>query len=80
MFPLLERTVSAEGATGFAKVFSYLYGLRKKHVVLITEISRFEENVRKLFLRELSEALGQQIKATEEQIGKLLRKKIVTEH
>ncbi len=80
VFPKLEKTICAEGAVGLAKVFSYLAGLKRKLVLLPAEISRFEETVHKLFLRELAEALGQQIKTTEEQVNKLLRKKVITEH
>ena len=80
VFPRLEKTICSEGAIGLAKVFSYLAGLERKLLILPIEAARYEETIRKLFLRELAEALGQQIKATEDQVTKLLRKKVITEH
>ena len=78
--PRLEKTICTEGATGMAKVFSYLAGLKRKQILLSAEVTRYEETIHKLFMRELAEALGQQIKATEEQVAKLVRKKVITEH
>jgi len=81
VFPLLEACIRDEGAIGLAKVYSYLHVLeRKHHHLLPTEISRFQDTVKKMLIRELAEALSQQMKPTEEQVTKLLRKKMLPDH
>jgi RNA polymerase-interacting CarD/CdnL/TRCF family regulator len=81
IFPRLEACIRDEGAVGLAKAYGYLHVLeRKHHQLLPVEISRFQETVKKMLLRELTEALGQQMRQTDEQVEKLLRKKSTYDH
>ncbi len=74
--PKLETTIRLEGCKGLAKVLSYLFVLKRKQIVPTHEVSRMDELVTKLLLRELSDALGESIRSLEERLNKLLRQKL----
>lgn len=77
VLPRLEACMRTEGASGLAKVHSYLFVLKRKQVVPTTEVTRTAENVTKLLLRELSEVTGETIRTLEERIAKKLRQKLI---
>ena len=77
VFPKLENSIRTEGSIGLAKVASYLYVLKKKQIVSANETIKFDEHVRKLLMRELSDALGESSKILEEQINKGFRQKLI---
>lgn len=74
-YPKLETAVRTEGAMGLAKVLSYLHMLKKKHVVLPTEIARFYETITKLLFRELGDSLTCSMREIEERVNKALKNK-----
>jgi RNA polymerase-interacting CarD/CdnL/TRCF family regulator len=76
----LERTIRLEGGFGLAKAESYLTVLRKKQMVLATEISRYAESIHRSLIRELSEALKKTPKQVEEAIQKAMRAKLKPNH
>lgn len=76
----LESCLRAEGHLGLAKVYGFLQVLKKRQIVLSTEVSRFYENVSRLFMRELSEALNEPYRSLEVRITKLLRNKLHPDH
>jgi RNA polymerase-interacting CarD/CdnL/TRCF family regulator len=77
--PQLDQAIRFEGAIGLAKVMSYLHVLKKRYVVPSSEITKLAETVNKLLLRELSEALGQPIRAVEDRIVKDMRHKLLAD-
>ncbi len=80
MQPQLERCIALEGATGLAKVISYLTALKKLDAVPASEIVRFSETVWKLLSRELSEALDQQPREVEAAMNKALKAKLLPDN
>jgi len=78
--PKVEASIRNEGAIGLAKAMSYLHVLKKKLVVLPSEIVRFQETVQKLLFRELSEALGEPIRILEERVAKGMRQKLIPDN
>ncbi|MFZ9595260.1 MAG: CarD family transcriptional regulator [Bdellovibrionia bacterium] len=77
--PQLENTIRIEGGEGLAKVASFLYVLAKKQMVPSSDLLKFKENVFKLLLKEISDALCLNSKAIEEKIQKGLRSKLFTD-
>lgn len=75
--PKLEAVIRTEGAMGLAKVYSYLYVLRKRLVVVSGEINRFWETVGRLLLREICDLTQETQKPAEERINKLMRSKLL---
>ena len=74
----LEACIRHEGGSGLAKVASYLYVLKKRMIILPTEINRFQETVMKLLIRELSEAFDNKApKIIESQINKAFAHKLM---
>lgn len=80
VLPKLEQCLRTEGAIGLAKVFSYLFVLKKRQVVPSTEVNRTAETVNKLLFRELSEALNEPIRSLEEKINKRIRQKLTPDN
>jgi RNA polymerase-interacting CarD/CdnL/TRCF family regulator len=80
ILPKLEFAIRTEGAAGLAKVVSYLHVLRKREIVLSTEIVRFEEQIRRLLTREISEITQETARIIEERFTKLLRNKTLPDH
>ncbi|MBI4926028.1 MAG: hypothetical protein HY843_08905 [Bdellovibrio sp.] len=72
----LEKCILIEGAQGLAKALSYLSILKKKMVILPTEITKFHETVFKLLCKELSDATNEPLTMTEEKVNKNLKQKI----
>lgn len=75
--PKLEACIHTEGGIGLAMVASYLLTLKKKQVVASQEVSRMIEAVNRVLLREISEALGETIRAIEEKINKGIKQKLL---
>lgn len=73
----LEACICEEGASGLAKVSSFLFVLKKKQIVLSSEVARLHEAVNKLLLRELSEITGEPVKLLEERITKSVKQKLL---
>lgn len=80
VLPELEQAILTEGAIGLAKAYSFFYVIKRRQIVLPNEYAKLEESVQKLLMRELSEATDQPSRVVEEQITKLLRKKIQPDH
>lgn len=77
---LLERAIAIEGAVGLAKAMSYVFGIKKREVILSTEAGRFWETISKLLLREMSEFLNIPIKDAEAQVNRALKNKLLPDH
>jgi RNA polymerase-interacting CarD/CdnL/TRCF family regulator len=75
--PKLEAAVRVEGGVGLTKVYCFLHVLKRKQIVPSPEVARMLENVSKHFLRELSEILGEPIRAVEDRVQKSLRQKLL---
>jgi RNA polymerase-interacting CarD/CdnL/TRCF family regulator len=75
--PQLETSIRKEGASGLAKVLSYLFVLKRKQVVPSPEVTKMMETVQKLLFRELSEATGEPIRNLEDRIARSLKHKLV---
>ena len=73
--PMLENIVRTEGSLGLAKVFSYLYVLKRKWVTPPKDIIKFYDSIHKLLFRELSDALGETARVIEERYSKALKTK-----
>jgi RNA polymerase-interacting CarD/CdnL/TRCF family regulator len=73
----LEAAIRTEGATGLAKVLSYLHALKRKQIVASPEVTRMYETVSKLLIRELSEATGDSARNIEDKIAKGMRQKLI---
>jgi RNA polymerase-interacting CarD/CdnL/TRCF family regulator len=80
VLPKLEACIRTEGAIGLAKVYSYLYVLKRKLIVAPSEVNRFQESVTRLLMRELSETLGETARAIEDRISKGLRQKMLPDN
>lgn len=78
--PTLEQTIRSEGILGLAKVFSYLYVLKRKQLVSHSEFTKFHELVHRLLFRELSESLAESMRAIEERVQKGLKTKLTYDH
>lgn len=78
--PKLEAVIRSEGAIGLAKVASYLYVLKRRLISPSADISRFQETVNKLLLRELSEATQESIRTLEDKIAKSFRHKVLRDN
>jgi RNA polymerase-interacting CarD/CdnL/TRCF family regulator len=78
--PKLEATIREEGAVGLAKAISFLHVLKRKQIVVSSEVNRLYETVGKLLLRELSEATGEPARAIEDKIARSLRQKLIPNH
>ena len=76
ILPTLESTIRADGIEGLAKVYSYLFVLRRKQLVSHPEFGKFFELVHRLLFRELSEALQESMKSIEDQTQKGLKSKL----
>jgi RNA polymerase-interacting CarD/CdnL/TRCF family regulator len=76
VLPKLELALRTDGAEGLAKVYSYLIALKKKHLVLPSEIGKFNENVTRVLVRELSEATGEPPRNIEERLARFARQKL----
>jgi RNA polymerase-interacting CarD/CdnL/TRCF family regulator len=74
--PKLEHSIRVEGAQGLAKVWSYLFVLKRKQVVAAPEVAKMLELVSKLLIREISDVTQQHSKSIEEKIQKMLKHKL----
>lgn len=77
LLPKMESAICKEGAVGLAKAHSFFHVLNRKAIHVPTPVARFDEMVHKFLYRELSDALEQPIKSLEEQLQKLMRKKLL---
>lgn len=73
--PLLEKAIRTEGGVGLAKVVSYLHVLKKRQFSSNPEINKLQETVNKLLFRELSDVLGEPVKALEDKVSRGMRSK-----
>ena len=80
ILPHLENIIRAEGIEGLAKVYSYLFILKRRQLVSHPEFGKFFELVHRLLFKELSEALNQPMKAIEDQVQKGLKSKVTYDH
>ena len=80
LLPKLEACIYAEGGIGLAKVASFLHVFKKRQVVASSEVNKLQENVFKLLLRELSEALHTSARELEEKISKGFRSKLIPDN
>ena len=79
VFPKIESMLRLEGGIGLAKVYSYLYVLKNRHLVPPSEIMKhFDATHRQLF-KELSEALNETPREIELKIAKGLRSKLAAD-
>jgi RNA polymerase-interacting CarD/CdnL/TRCF family regulator len=75
--PKLEAAIRNEGATGLAKVLSFVHVLKRKQVVASPEVNRLYETVSKLLIRELHDATNAPTRDIEDRIAKGLRQKLI---
>lgn len=78
--PKLESSIRLEGHIGLGKVMSYLHVLKEKQIVTSPEVNRFRENFTRVLLRELSETLGEPIRAIETRVAKALKHKTLPDN
>ncbi len=74
-FQQLKTSIESEGAVGLAKSINFLHAMRKKQNTLSSEISKFEAQVLKQLVRELSDSLGETPVKIEERITKIFKGK-----
>ena len=79
VYPKLEATLRSEGGPGFAQVYSYLYVLKRRQVVPSSDLVKLLENVYRILLRELTEALGETPRTLEDRMAKGLRQKLLAD-
>lgn len=72
----LEEALRKEGSIGSAKVVGHLYVMIKRDAVPPSIVVKFYENIYKIFLRELSEALAVAPKELEPVILRALKTKL----
>jgi RNA polymerase-interacting CarD/CdnL/TRCF family regulator len=80
ILPTLENTIRSEGIQGLAKVYSYLYILKRRQLVSHSEFTKFYELVHRLLFRELSESLSESMKSIEDRVQKGLKGKLTYDH
>ena len=80
VLPTLEQVIRSEGILGLAKVYSYLYVLKRKQLVSHSEFTKFHELVHRLLFRELSESLNESMRSIEERVQKGLKTKLTYDH
>lgn len=73
---LLEDVIRKEGAIGLAKVVGHVYVLLKQDAVPPSQVSRFYDNVYRIFLRELADAMDSTPKDIEPIVNRALRNKL----
>lgn len=76
IYPQLDAAIRTEGATGLAKVVSYLFVLRKRVTVPSSDMNKFWENTLRLLLREICDLTQETSKQAEERIIKLMKPKL----
>ena len=76
----MEAGVRKEGPIGLAKAYSFLYVLTKRQVVPTPEVSKLNETVSRLFVRELADALQITTKEAEEKAHKMMRPKLLADN
>src|SRR5262249_54511942 len=75
----LEQTIWLEGSMGLAKAFSALFVLKHRQIVSTSEVNRLYEATQRQLLRELSETSGKSMRELEEQIDKMVQKKLTVD-
>ena len=78
--PQFEQAMLEEGATGFAKVVSYMKTLQAKKPVLESTQQKYFDGVYGVLLREVAEVTEQTLGQTEELFEKALRNKGHVDH
>jgi len=76
----METAICTEGAIGLAKSYSFLFVLNKKQVTSRAEVTKFDETIKKILVRELADALAKTVRETEELVEKSIRKKSLMDH
>ena len=76
----LEKEIFNHGATGSAKVLSYLHVRSDSHMIPPAEILKFAETVRKPLVREIAEVLDQPISNIEKRVDTALKNKLRPDH
>jgi len=71
-----ESAIRSDGAIGLAKVYSFLYVLKNRQVVTTPETSRWVENIKKLFFREVQDITGEIAKDLEKRFSQMMRLKL----
>lgn len=77
LLPKLESSIKKEGGLGLAKVFSFLYVLKKKQVVPSSDVQKLFETVQRLLFKELSDATGESSRVLEEKVARGMRSKLI---
>jgi RNA polymerase-interacting CarD/CdnL/TRCF family regulator len=72
----LEKCLTSEGAIGLAKVYSFLFVLKKKSPSFSSDAGKFFDQVSRLLFKELSEATQETMVSLEEKAQKLMRLKL----
>lgn len=78
--PQLDETIRAEGGNGLAKVSSFLYCLKKQQAVPTSSLLRYEEQINRLLMKELADALDLAPRDLQERITKGMRQKLNRSH
>lgn len=79
VYPKLEATLRNEGGPGLARVYSYLYVLKRRQVVPASDVVKLLDSVYKIMIRELAEAFGEAPRILEERMAKGLRQKLLAD-
>ncbi|OFZ22428.1 MAG: hypothetical protein A2X94_01215 [Bdellovibrionales bacterium GWB1_55_8] len=77
MHPRLEAVIRQEGVIGLAKAASYLHVLKTHTAAPSRDILKMRENVNRLLLRELSDALDEPISNVESRVAVMMRRKLI---
>ncbi len=76
----LEEVIRKEGYAGLAKVIGHLHVFLQQDAVPPSNIMRFQENVSRIFARELAESLQITSKEAELLLARALKSKLAQDH
>lgn len=73
--PQLEKCVLNEGGLGMVKALGFLYLVIESRQVPPSQMQKFYENLKNLFIREIAEIKEIAIRQAEDEVDRLLKKK-----